>query len=201
MEEEKVKGIYAWEWFAARAHGRHAIFWLSLVSFFEPILLPILPEGLMIAMILAGKERWKKYAAITLVASTLGGIVGYFIGVVIFREFGATFIAHYGLRDWFQIVHTLLAGNVFTVMLFVTFTPVPDKAFVLLAGFFHVPLAPYVFGFFLGRALRFGFVAYAVHRFGGRVFAVMHRYFEALAVVVVLIIAYVFLHAFHLFGF
>ncbi len=200
QEEEKVSGIYAWEWFAARAHGPHALFWLTFISFLEPIVLPIVPESLMVAMIIAGRERWKKYAAITTIASTLGGLAGYFIGLFLLREFGAPFIAHYGLRHWFRTAHHLLAGNVFAVMLFVTFTPVPDKAFVILSGFFHVPLLPYLAGFFLGRALRFGFVAYAVQRFGGRVFKAVHQYFEIVAVVVALALLYAALHAFHVWG-
>ncbi len=200
MEEEKVKGIYAWEWFSARAHGPHALFWLSLVSFLEPIVLPIIPEGLMVAMILAGRERWKKYAAITTIASTLGGVAGYFIGAFLFKEFGAAFLTRYELHYWFGAVRALFEGSVFAVMLFITFTPIPDKIFVILAGFFHVPLIPYVLGFFLGRALRFGFVAYLVHLFGGHVFAVVRKYFKVLAVIVVLVIAYAFMRAFHIAG-
>lgn len=152
----------------------------------------------MVAMILAGREHWKKYATITTVASTLGGIAGYFIGAFLFREFGVALLTHYELHHWFSAVRTLLEGSVFVVMLFVTFTPIPDKAFVILAGFFHVPFIPYVLGFFFGRALRFGFVAFLVQRFGGRVFSVVRKYFEALAVIVAAILIYEVLHAFHL---
>ena len=202
-EEKEVSGnVRGWEWFAARAHGPHAIAWLSAFAFLEPIVIPLAPESLMIAMILAGRERWKKYAAITTIASTLGCIAGYFIGAFLFKEFGVSILSYYGLHRWFHAARVLLAGNIFFVMLLVMLVPIPDKVFVILAGFFHVPLLPYVAGFFCGRSVRVGSVAYLTHRFGGHVIGAIKRYFEVLAAIVLIIFIYAVLHAllFHIAG-
>ncbi|MDE2213162.1 MAG: DedA family protein [Patescibacteria group bacterium] len=196
---EEQPQLSGWEWFSARAHGRHAIAWLILLSFLEPIFVPIAPESLMVAMILAGPHYWKKYAAITTIASTLGGIVGYSVGAFLFREFGVFLLTRYGLHQWFHVVQHLLAGNVFFVMLFLMFSPIPDKVFIILAGFLHVPFLPYIAGFFLGRALRFGLVAWLVNRWGIHILNIVRRYFEILAALVIALVLYFLLHAF-LFG-
>jgi membrane protein YqaA with SNARE-associated domain len=198
--EREEKGAL-WDWFVKRAHGPHALFWLVLVSFCEPIFLPIVPESVMAAMILAGRERWKRYVAITTVASVLGGIAGYGVGLFLFHQFGEPVLASYGLHHWFRVVARLLQGNVFLLMFLLMFSPLPDKAFVILAGFFHVSFPEYAAGFFLGRLMRFGIVGFLVQRFGEHVLGVVREYFEWFAVAVIAVLFYAALHFFHVLPF
>jgi membrane protein YqaA with SNARE-associated domain len=189
FERITQRGERSWHWFAERAHGRHAKVWLAILSFLEPIILPIVPETLMAAMLLAGSDdrKWKKYAALTTVFSFAGGMVAYGIGMLAFYYFGEGILVYFGLVDIHAYAQTLLGGSIFIVMFFVTFTPLPDKVFTILAGFLGVPFLPYAAGYLGGRALRFSLVAYMVHRMGPRILDVLNRYFLWVAVVVLVL--------------
>jgi membrane protein YqaA with SNARE-associated domain len=190
---EYIAGVRdrSWGWFKERAHGKHAIFWLCFLAFVEAIISPIVPETLMVAMLLAGSARWRFYAAITSVASVAGGIAGYFIGLFLFQSIGEGLIALYGFESAFAEAKRLMSLHAFSSMFWVTFTPIPDKIFVLAAGFLSVSFLPYILGYIGGRTLRFFLVAYLVHRYGERVLALINRYFALLAVIALILIAVV----------
>jgi len=59
------------------AEHRHAIWLLALVAFVESSFFPIPPDILMIPMILARPSRAWLIASVALVASVLGGLLGY----------------------------------------------------------------------------------------------------------------------------
>lgn len=182
----------SWGWFKERAHGKHAIFWLCFLAFTEAIVSPIVPETLMVAMLLAGSARWRFYAFITSVSSVAGGIAGYFIGLSLFQAVGEKLIAFYGFEEAFARAGELMSAHAFSSMFWVTFTPIPDKIFVLAAGFLSVSFLPYVLGYISGRVLRFYIVAYLVHRYGERVLSLINRYFALLALIAAVLIIAVF---------
>ncbi len=187
---EQIRGARdrSWRWFSERAHGKHALFWLALLSFVEPIVSPIVPETLMVAMLLAGSSRWRFYAAVTSFFSIAGGVVGYLTGFFLFKAIGQSLIAFYGFEATFLEAEQLMSQHAFSSMFWVTFTPIPDKVFVLAAGFLGVSFLPYLLGYIGGRTLRFFLVAYLVHRYGERVLALINRYFALLALIAGLLI-------------
>ncbi|MGB1311703.1 MAG: YqaA family protein, partial [Leucothrix sp.] len=67
------------------AKHRNAEYYLGGLSFAESSFFPIPPDMMLIPMSLARPERWVRYAFLTTVASVLGGILGYFIGVWAFE--------------------------------------------------------------------------------------------------------------------
>lgn len=184
----------AWNWFSQRAHGSHALFWLITIAILEPIFLPIFPEALMVPMILAGKEHWKRYATITAIATTLGGGVAYFVGAFLFQVFGDPIIHFYGGAKWFHTIHHLFGINIFLVMFLISFTFIPNKIVIILAGFFRTPFIPFLLGFFLGRLVFFLIVAYLTKRFGERVIQTILRYFEWVAVAIFVLTVFIILH-------
>jgi membrane protein YqaA with SNARE-associated domain len=188
----------AWTWFAARADGPHAIFWLCVLSFLEPLFSPIVPEALMAAMILASKERWRYYATLTTIFTFLGGVAGYLIGAFLFQGFGEHILALSGFTEFHEATQRLVGGNIFLVMFFIAFTLLPDKPFTYLAGFLGLPFLNYAAGLFLGRVMRITLVAYFVQRFGGAILVLVNRYFFWFALVILALFGvYVTLH-FHL---
>lgn len=187
----------SWVWFSSRAHGSHAKGWLALLAFLEPIISPIVPETLMVAMLLAGSDerRWKVYAALTTACSFLGGLVAYGVGMLIFNYFGDPILSYFGIADIHATAQMLLGGSIFIVMFFVTFTPLPDKVFTILAGFLGVPFLPYAAGFLFGRALRFTLVAYLVHKVGPKILDALNKYFVWVAAAALVIgVIYIALH-------
>ncbi len=187
----------SWEWFKERAHSKHALAWLIVISFLEPIISPIVPETLMVAMLLAGSDdqKWKRYSVITTTASFLGGMTGYAIGWLAFKWFGEQLLSYFGLGDAHGTIDMILSGNIFLIMIFITFTPIPDKVFTLLSGFVGAPLLPFAAGFVVGRAARFSLVAYLVHRFGERIIDTINRYsLYAAGLTVAVLVAYAIVH-------
>ena len=165
-----------WIWFVERAKGPHALFWLGVCAFLDPIFFPIAPELYLGALMLAHKERWKHYAVVTIVASTLGAALGYFIASFVFYQIGGPIITFFGLEQAFLFARAQLGGHVFLTMLLVPFTVVPEKVFVLAAGFLKAPFLLFMLGFILGRSARILVISYLVYRFGNRVLELVGRY-------------------------
>lgn len=196
-EHISTRGERGWKWFSERAHGKHAVGWLAVLAFFEPLFSPIVPETLMVAMLLARSDErlWKKYAFVTTASSVLGGIVAYGVGFLALHYFGMEWLSYLGLGATAESVAAILETSIFPLMILVTFTPIPDKAFTIVAGFVGAPFLPYLAGYVIGRTARFTLVAYLVHRFGAKVLEAVNRYstFAAVAAIAILV-AYAMVH-------
>lgn len=166
----------SWAWFKERADGPHAVFWLALLAFLEPTFSPIVPETLLVAMLLANPARWVYLSSVAAGASIIGGIVGYFLGAALYRGVGDLVISLYGSGEWLDRVYVLFSDNVFWTMAFVTSTPVPDKIFVIIAGFLQINFALYLGGYVLGRSVRIFTVGWLVKKFGAQVLDMADRY-------------------------
>ena len=179
----------AWAWFAARAQGAYALFWLCFLSYIEPFLSPIVPEALMTAMIIANKEKWKFYAILTIFFTFLGGITGYLLGMFLFNEFATPLLQWSGYQQYHELSQTILGGNIFLVMFFIAFTLLPDKPFTYLSGFLGVPFLAYASGMLLGRAMRVALVAYLSYKFGPQILELVNRYFFWFALAILALLA------------
>lgn len=166
----------SWAWFKERADGPHAVFWLAFLAFLEPTFSPIVPETLMVAMLLANPARWAYLSMVASVASIAGGVFGYFLGAALYRGVGDFIVGLYGSGSWLDRVEVLFSDNVFWTMAFVTSTPVPDKIFVVIAGFLHINFALYLGGYIVGRSARIFAVGWLVKQYGARVLDIADRY-------------------------
>lgn len=189
----RSRGVVLWGWFRERAHGPHARGWLVSLSLFEPIFSPLMPETLMVPMILAGGGKWKLYATAVVVFTTVGCGIGYLIGALFFDAIGLRLLEFYNLTNFFGEAKRLMTIHAFATMFWISFTPLPDKVFVLAGGFLAVPFAPFILGCLVGRALRVYLIAYIAHRYGEQALALTRRYFAALAVVAIIILAALFI--------
>lgn len=159
------------------ARHRYAERYLAAVSFAESSFFPI-PVGLMLLpMCLAQQEKAWRLAFITLVASVLGGILGYCIGWGAFElvepHLGmyASQLEH--AKEWFGeygIWVVLMAG----------FSPVPYKAFTLMAGSLAMPFIPFVLASIVGRASQFYLVAFLANKLGPSMEPKIRQYVEIL---------------------
>lgn len=191
LERIAEVGNRSWAWFRERAGGKHAFGWLVALSFFEPIVSPIVPETLLVAILIAHPERWIRYALVTALASIAGGVAGYFIGLFFFDTIGSQLVALYGLEQMFQEAKRLMAAHIFITMFLVSFSPLPDKVFVLAAGFLAVSFPLYFLGYAIGRTIRFFLVAYLVQRFGIGIIHTVNRYFSIVAIIAFLILLFI----------
>lgn len=180
-----------WGWFQQHARSRFALLWLALLGFADTVFFPISVEAFLAALVLAHRERWKSYLAVSWISSMVGAAVGYAIFFYAFRAFGETFLVYWGLQDAYAAAQTLLGAQIFFTMLLATFTPLPDKLFIYAAGILGAPFVPFMLGFMVGRGARMAAVTWVVHRFGAPVLELVNKYSGVAALVaVILIVAY-----------
>ena len=91
-----------YDWVMAMAGKRHAIWWLASVSFAESAFFPIPPAILLVPMVLATRRRAWRIAAVCTLASVLGGLLGYAIGLWLFEALGRPLLEFYGSEDKFS---------------------------------------------------------------------------------------------------
>lgn len=153
----------------ALADHRHALWALALVAFLESSVFPIPPDLLMIPMILARPSRAWLIALVALVASVLGGLLGYAIGAFFYDSIGAPILEAMGKADAMEAFNTRFNDFGFWAVLTAGVTPFPYKVITIMSGWTGMPLATFVATSILARALRFFLVAALLWKFGAPV--------------------------------
>ena len=152
------------------AASKFADYSLAIVSFIESSFFPVPPDIMIVPMVVAKKEKYYKIFLIATIFSTLGALLGYFIGFLFFNELGLKVFEFYGynntdfLREKFQT-----SGGSFSWLLILftaAFTPLPFKLVTIFSGFIQFNLILFFFTCLLARGLRFFIVSYLSFRFG-----------------------------------
>ncbi len=140
------------------ARHRHAPWYLGGMSFAESSFFPIPPDVMLAPMCLAQPKRALSFATLTTLASVVGGIFGYLIGMFAFDLIEPALVdsAYHDkyllAREWFDewgFVAIFIAG----------FSPIPYKVFTITAGVISMAFVPFIFASFIGRGARFYLVA------------------------------------------
>lgn len=156
---------------------RHAPYYLAGVSFAESSFFPIPPDVMLISMGLALPKRSWRYAAIATLFSTLGGLLGYVIGVSLMDVIRPYLLASSYASAYQHIVQWFDHRSVGMVIL-ASFTPFPYKIFTITAGAMHMALGPFIMGSILGRGARFFLVSGLLFFTGARLEAQLRRYID-----------------------
>ena len=152
------------------AASKSADYSLAIVSFIESSFFPVPPDVMIVPMVVANKEKYFKIFLIATLFSTLGALLGYFIGFLFFNELGVKVFEFYGhsdtdfLKEKFQT-----SGGSFSwllILLTAAFTPLPFKLVTIFSGFIQFNLILFFFTCLFARGLRFFIVAYLSFRFG-----------------------------------
>lgn len=161
-----------YEWVMRLAGSRHAPASLAAISFAESSFFPIPPDVMLAPMVLARRERAFIYAAICTVASVLGGLLGYAIGVFL-QPVGETILKIFGhpegveeFRHWFDQWGLM-------VILIKGLTPIPYKLVTITAGIARFDLFTFIWASVLTRGVRFFAVAAVLKYFGP---AMLHEF-------------------------
>lgn len=162
--------------------------YLAILSFLESFILPFPPPDVMLApMSLAKPERAMRYALVTLIASVVGGLTGYFIGAFLFDQVQPYIIA-WGYEQKFETAMTWFEIWGFWAVLVAGFSPVPYKIFTLSAGVLSLAIIPFIAASVIGRGLRFYLVAWCLAKFGPSIEKKLMQYIERIGWAVVLIL-------------
>lgn len=174
-----VKRMYLWvlHW-AETPYGTPALFALS---FAESSFFPIPPDVLQIALSVSKPRRSFYYAAVSMVASVLGAILGWYIGYALWSGIGESVMNHFGWLGFtpenFELVESKYAEYGFFAILVAAFSPIPYKVFTIAAGIFSYALPMLVLASILGRSARFFSVAVCIFFFGPSVKDLLEKYF------------------------
>jgi len=162
-----IKQLY--DWTLGLAQSRHALRALAVVAFLESSVFPIPPDILMIPMIIAAPHRAWRIAGVALIASVLGGLLGYLIGYGLFETVGRPVLEFYGKDAYFEGFSTRYNAWGAWAVLIAGVTPFPYKVITIMSGWTGMPLATFVATSILARALRFFVVATLLRTFGAPV--------------------------------
>jgi len=175
-----LRKLYDWvlHW-AETPYGGLALF---VLAFAESSLFPVPPDVLLLALCVGRPDRSLRFAAICSVASVLGGIAGYGIGVFA-SDPGRSMIAWFGDHYLVQAEQAFAQYGAWAVGT-AGFTPIPYKVFTISAGIFHdqVPLGVFVVASALSRSARFFLVAGLIWLFGRPVKEFIDRWFNLLTI-------------------
>ncbi len=165
----------------------HAPYYLAAVSFIESSLFPIPPDVMMIPMSLANPRLSWRFATITLVASVLGGLFGYCLGMYLFHLIFPLFVSM-GYEPSYNLVKEWFSQWGFWAVIVAGFSPIPYKLFTISAGALAMPVLPFMFASIIGRGLRFYFVGGLIYCGGERFSQFITRYIDWMGWVMVLFI-------------
>ena len=154
---------------ALAAHKSSKVF-LAIVSFMESSFFPIPPDVMIVPMVIAKKNDYLKIFLIATLFSTLGGILGYFIGSY-FLDVGMSVVGFYGYEDKvLSLKENLTKGTglyIWLATLFLAgFTPLPFKVFTITSGMIGFNLFIFFFICLISRGLRFFIISFFSFKFG-----------------------------------
>lgn len=176
-----VRRLY--DWVLSWAEKRYGAWMLAILSFSESSFFPVPPDPLLIALCLGSKPRSFYFAFVCSVASVLGGLAGYAIGILAFETIGQIILDWYDAAEMYVSVQRHYANHGFLYVFVAGFTPIPYKIFTIAAGVFELALAPFIFASVVSRSARFFLVATVIYFFGERVKDFIDRWFNLLTVV------------------
>ncbi|NOS95895.1 MAG: DedA family protein [Methylotenera sp.] len=166
----------------------NAPWYLSALSFTESSFFPIPPDVMLAPMSLANPARAWRFALITTVASVLGGLLGYFIGVSLFDVIEPHLRAsHYW--EAYQTAVIWFEQWGFWAIFVAGFSPIPYKVFTIAAGSLSMALLPFTIASIIGRGMRFFMVAGLMKWGGAKMEASLHQYVDRIGWVTVGLVA------------
>ena len=181
------------------AHKSSKVF-LGIVSFMESSFFPIPPDVMIVPMVIAKKNDYLKIFLIATLFSTLGGILGYFIGSY-FLDFGISVVEFYSYEDKvLNLKDNLTKGTglyIWLATLFLAgFTPLPFKVFTITSGMIGFNLFIFFFICLISRSLRFFIVSYLSFKFGDKFNKFMKteaaKWFSILGILIVVIVGVIY---------
>ncbi|MGV8959163.1 MAG: YqaA family protein [Stenotrophomonas sp.] len=177
------------------ANHRRAPTYLTLLSFIEAIIFPVMPEVMLAPMCVAQPRRGWWFATLSLAGSMAGALVGYALGHFAFEALKPVFAALGmlgSIESGIELVQAKMAESpwaVFTFLVLGGFMPIPMKVFTWASGIVGVPLPQYFLSMLIGRGKRVFLLAAMIRIGGPRAEAALRRWIEPLGWVATALVA------------
>jgi membrane protein YqaA with SNARE-associated domain len=157
-----------YDWTLSLAARKSAEAWLAVIAFVESSVFLIPADVLFLPMALAKPQRAYRYALVATIASTLGGIAGYFVGYLAYEAFAKPVLQFYGKLDDFEALKNCTSQETLWLLLGTSglaHLP-PIKVVTILAGVAQISLTVFIISCIVARGARFFAMAWALKRWG-----------------------------------
>lgn len=161
-----LRRLYAWTLSLAARPMAEA--WLAFIAFIESSVFLVPADVLFLPMALARPHKAWRYALIATLASTAGGIAGYFLGYAAYEAVAKPVLAFYGKLATFESLRACTGED--TIMLLLVTSGLahlpPIKVVTILAGVVRISFTFFVVSCLVARGARFFALAWALRNWG-----------------------------------
>lgn len=147
------------------AHER-APFVLMLVAYLGGFVAFVSPQAMLVAMVLAARERAWQLASLATLGSVLGGLTGYAIGLFLFESIGRWLLEMNGLADGFARFAAYYNEYGVWIVFVAGVTPIPYKLATIASGATGLDLTVFLVSSVVARGLVFFSIAALIYWFG-----------------------------------
>ena len=162
---------------------------LFAISFAESSFFPLPPDLMLGPMAAADPSRWLRYALTCTVASVLGGLAGYAIGMFLMDQVGRYILDFFGYSGEREMELRAFYDQWGAWFIFLKgLTPIPYKLVTILSGALHFSLPIFIVASIITRGLRFLAVAWIFQRFGPQIAPIMEKRMGLVLLVVAIVI-------------
>ncbi len=159
-----IRALY--DWTMRLGTSKYGFYGLLFIAFIESSFFPIPPDILLIPMVLSMRTKAFTFAFWATVASVLGGIAGYGIGMFGYDLIGKPLLAFYQYQDQFETFKTTF-NEWGSWAVFVTgVTPFPYKVITITSGVTELNFTVFVLTSIAARGARFFLVAGLLYYYG-----------------------------------
>ena len=199
MDGTEAKKVVWWHWhrrlydwvihFADTKHGATALF---ILSFAESSFFPVPPDVLLAPLTIGAPKKWFHFALACSIASVVGGIFGYCIGMFLWTGIEGWVFEHLGgigLNEqnfaWFQDKYNKFD---FRIVFTCGFTPLPYKVCTISAGVAKISFIGFLIASTISRSLRFFLVAGLCRWKGEKIRPFIEKHFNWLTLVFIILL-------------
>ena len=182
-----------YDWVIHFADTKHGVTALFVLSFAESSFFPVPPDVLLGPLALGAPKKWLRFALACSIASVLGGILGYCIGMFLWQAIGSWIFANLvvvGLtQENFEIFQAKYDKWNYWIVFTCGFTPLPYKVCTISAGVAKINFIAFLVASTVSRTARFFIVAGLMGWKGEKIRPLIEKYFNwfSLAFVALLI--------------
>lgn len=161
-----LKKLY--DWVLSLSASKSAELWLAFIAFIESSVFLVPADILFIPMALAKPNRAYRLALVATIASTLGGIAGYYLGYFAYESVAKPILNSFGELQKFE--HLKACANNETLLLLLVTSGLahlpPIKIVTILAGVVQINFIFFVLSCVVARGARFMVLAWALKTYG-----------------------------------
>ncbi len=199
MENTEKQNVAWWhlhrrlyDWVIHFANTRHGTTALFCLSFAESSFFPVPPDVLLAPLTIGAPKKWLRFALACSIASVLGGVFGYGIGMFLWDHIGEWVFANLAwlklTPEKFKVFENWYDKYDFWIVSVCGFTPLPYKVCTISAGIAQISFAGFLIASTLSRSARFFLVAGLFGWKGEKIRPFIEKYFNWLTLLFIILL-------------